>query len=127
MSSKFFVALMMSVALSALVCMPLPAKAIQVTLPAQSLDDSLRMLGTQTDTNVLFNPSEIRNLRAPAIQGAASFDEALTALLANTGMTYRYINERTVTLLRIESKPVRTSMLSDKNSPDKSTMTLVQN
>jgi outer membrane receptor protein involved in Fe transport len=80
---------------------PVSARAADLTLPAQALDESLRELGEQADLNVLFEPSVVRGHQAPAVSGAGSVDDALTQLLTGTGLTYRFIDERTVTLLRV--------------------------
>lgn len=88
----------------------------RVTLPAQPLADALRALGIQTKTNVVFNPSFVEGLQAPALNAPLNLDEALSRLLAGTGLTHQFLNERTVVLASSESKQpvsVPTSAVSD--------------
>jgi iron complex outermembrane recepter protein len=58
-------------------------------LPAQALADSLRAVGSRASVNVAFEPSAVREKRAPALQGSYSVQEALARLLAGTGLSVR--------------------------------------
>jgi iron complex outermembrane receptor protein len=75
----------------------------QFNLPAQSLADSLRTVGTQTHINVLFDPPLVAKYRAPALDARVSADEALTKLLEGTPFRHRFVDERTV-VLRVAEK-----------------------
>ncbi len=92
-----------------------PAAQAQVTtrfsLPEQSLADALRALGTQTNTSVVFDPTLVEGRRAPALDAQLNLNEALTRLLAGTGLTHHFLNARTVVL-----SPVRASQSSAKTS-----------
>src|SRR5687768_14108437 len=61
-------------------------------LPAQALADALRAVGSQASVNVVFEPSAVRNKRAPALQGSYSVQEALARLLDGTGLSVRVTN-----------------------------------
>ncbi len=67
-------------------------------LPAQALADSLRAVGSQTDTNVLFDPPLVARLRAPALKGELTIDQALGQLFAGTGIKHEFLNEKTIVL-----------------------------
>jgi iron complex outermembrane recepter protein len=69
--------------------------ATSFALPAQPLADSLRAVGTQTNTNVLFDPDLVTALTAPALDAELTRDEALARLLTGTGLTYELLSERT--------------------------------
>ncbi len=83
--------------------MALPAVALakELSIPAQTLSKSLNALSIQADMNVLFDPALARG-QAPAISGISSVDEALFRLLAGTGLTHRFINARTVTIVPVQ-------------------------
>jgi iron complex outermembrane receptor protein len=70
----------------------------QFDLPAQPLADSLRAVAKQTNTNVLFERKLVQGLTAPAYKAQATLNDALLRLLSGTGITHRFVNERTVTL-----------------------------
>jgi hypothetical protein len=57
-------------------------------LPAQPLADSLRAVGSETNTNILFDPPLVARHMAPALKAEVSVDQALTRLLAGTGIKY---------------------------------------
>lgn len=68
------------------------------SIPTQSLADALKTLGAQTNTNILADPQLIDGKQAPAIKPNLTVDQAMTELLKGTGLTYRFLNERTVVL-----------------------------
>jgi iron complex outermembrane receptor protein len=53
-------------------------------LPEQSLGDSLRAIGQQTEMNILFEPNAVKNTRSPALRGQYTVDEAIRLVLAGT-------------------------------------------
>jgi hypothetical protein len=84
----------------------------QFDLPAQPLGDSLRVIGIQTSTNVLFDPTIVQGQTAPAFKRRATLQEALYGVLAGSGLKYYFIDERTITLIRTniaQSKAKRTN------------------
>jgi len=76
----------------------LQLKREEFILPAQPLGDSLRAVGNQADVNVLFDPAQVERRFAPAIKVSGTVAEALTQLLAGSGLTPRFLNEHTVVL-----------------------------
>jgi iron complex outermembrane recepter protein len=71
----------------------------QFDLPSQSLAASLRAVGSQTSTNVLFDAPLVEGLAAPALQGELSLDEAFVRLLAGTGLKHRFLDHKTVMVI----------------------------
>jgi outer membrane receptor protein involved in Fe transport len=67
-------------------------------LPSQPLADSLRSVGSQTNTNILFDPPLVAGRTAPALKAELTVDQALTRLLAGTGIKHEFLNETTVML-----------------------------
>src|SRR5690349_20284433 len=68
-------------------------------LPAQPLVDSLRAVASQTKLNVFFEPKVIAGKQAPAVEHAAGVEVALRKLLEGTGLTFRFVDERTVSVM----------------------------
>lgn len=58
-------------------------------LPAQDLGKSLRAVGRQTNTNIVFDPSHTSGKRAPALKGKYSAQSAVQKLLAASGLSMR--------------------------------------
>jgi iron complex outermembrane recepter protein len=70
----------------------------QFDLPPQSLADSLRAIGSQTSTNVLFDPPLVEGLDARALKGAFSLDQVLATVLEGTGLKHRFLDDKTVVI-----------------------------
>ena len=73
----------------------------QFNLPAQSLAASLRAVGSQTSTNVLFDPPLVEgmNARVVVVTEGITAEEAFKKLLAGTGLQYRFLDEKTVMVI----------------------------
>jgi iron complex outermembrane recepter protein len=72
---------------------------LQFDLPAQSLADSLRAVAARTNSNILFDRELVAGLEAKPLKGEATTEQALQQLLAGTDLTYRRLDERTVTIV----------------------------
>jgi len=57
--------------------------------PAEPLADALRQYGKTANRQLIFSPDLVRGRQARAVQGRYSADEALTALLDGTELTWR--------------------------------------
>ena len=96
-------ALTLSIALAA--GLPPPAAhaqqgpATQISIPAQSLHQSLLQLGQQTDIQIYYLPETVAGRRAPGVSGLLTPEQALRALLQGTGVQANW-NGRTVSLSR---------------------------
>src|SRR5262249_33146459 len=71
-------------------------------LPPQPLADAIRAVGSQTNTNILFDPPLVAARRAPLVKGDLTPDQALKALLAGTGIKYEFLNDKTVVISAAE-------------------------
>lgn len=85
---------MCSIALTGM-CMQTSA---DIDIPAQSLDLSLRDLGSAMGVNVLFDPKAVEGISGNAVRGQMVTDEAFARLLAGTGLKHRCSDERTITV-----------------------------
>jgi iron complex outermembrane receptor protein len=77
---------------------------IQIDLPEQSLSESLSAVGRQSNINVLFDAAAVQGRTAPALKLTATVHEVLSALLAGSGLGYRFVDDKTVAV-----GPVRAS------------------
>ena len=71
-------------------------------LPEQSLADSLRAIGQQTEINILFEPDAVKNARSPALRGQYTVDEAIRLVLAGTKLEAQHTTASNV-LIKIRS------------------------
>ena len=70
----------------------------QTLIEAQALGSALQVLAEEYDLQVLFESAVVANYTARAIPQGTSGDAALGDLLAGTGLTYEFVNERTVAI-----------------------------
>ena len=62
---------------------------VHFDLPAQPLSQSLRAIGSATNTNVGFSATQVAGLLAPALKADLTVDSALQRVLAGTGLRLR--------------------------------------
>jgi len=74
-----------------------PAKAFAI--PAQPLVSALARFTEISGVQFFFDAAIARNVQSPGVNGSFTPDAALQLLLAGTGLTYRFTNPTTVTLI----------------------------
>ncbi|UNU42763.1 TonB-dependent receptor [Sphingopyxis sp. YF1] len=65
------------------------AEAKRLDIPAQSLSTTLTQIGRQTGSEVIFQAGDVQGLRAPAVRGALTADQALGTALRGSGLRAR--------------------------------------
>jgi outer membrane receptor protein involved in Fe transport len=97
------------------VAVPSQAQAVtRFNLPAQSLADSLRAVAGQTNSNILFDRNFVAGLSAQPLEAELTQDEALKKLLSGTGLTFQYLDEKTVTIVPV-GKSAESTVLSTES------------
>jgi iron complex outermembrane recepter protein len=71
----------------------------QTQIPAQGLGLALQSLAKEHSFQLVYVSEEVDVLSTQGAVGEFTPEEALAKLLAGTGLTFRYLNERTVTIL----------------------------
>lgn len=72
------------------------AERFEVALPAQGLGTSLRALALQSGRTVLADAVVVSDRRAPAVRGRYTLEEALTLLLAGSGLSFARVGDSLV-------------------------------
>jgi len=67
-------------------------------LPEQPLAKSLREIAAQTDSNIIFDKKLVNDQSAPPLRMKATTEQALSQVLEGTGLTYRQLDDKTVTI-----------------------------
>ncbi len=78
---------------------------VNLNLPAQPLADALRELGFASNTNIIFDPSLVKGITAPPLNGPATAEQLLARLLTGTQLRYKFVDERTVSLMPAAGRP----------------------
>lgn len=84
---------------------------IQFDVKPQPLGDALRSLAAQVNANIIYDPGLVRGQNAQGFVMKSTLDAALTRILKGTGLGHQYVNEKTVTLVRLDtgSRPISTA------------------
>ena len=76
---------------------------VHFDLPAQSLAQSLKDIGTATNTDVGFSAIQVAGLLAPPLKANLTVDGALTRVLAGTGLRPTHLDGHTIVIAATES------------------------
>ncbi len=72
---------------------------ISLSLPAQPLRDALNGLAGQTGLQIIYTAEDVAaDLTAPRLEGPFTPEAALQRLLKNSGLTFEFLNTRTVAI-----------------------------
>ncbi len=73
-----------------------PGPATAMKLPAQALDDAINDIASQSGVQIVLYSEDARGMSAPAVNGLYTVEQALDAVLADTGLDHYRVNERTI-------------------------------
>jgi len=79
-----------------------------IDIPAQGLGPALNTLARERNLQVVYRSEIVGSLRTQGVSGDLTVDEALQALLSGTGLTYRYVDAQTVTIVPTPTDKVTT-------------------
>ena len=72
-------------------------------IAAQGLGPALKQLAQSRGLQVLYLSNTVRDIRTDGANGDMTANEALQQLLSGTGLTYRYLDDNTVTVIPIST------------------------
>ena len=72
-------------------------------IPAEGLGPALTKLAKEFDFQVLYRTEIVSDLKSPGAIGALTSDEALGKVLTGTGLTYKYLDDKTVTIVPVST------------------------
>ena len=75
-------------------------------ITAQSLGPALVQLAQSRGLQVLYLSNTVRDLRTLGAEGDITAEEAFNQLLTGTGLTYRYLDDNTVTIVPLSAPPL---------------------
>lgn len=80
------------------------AQTWQFAIPAKPLPQAIAELSAVTGVQVLYTEQGAFSHTAPALNGTFGIQEALQRLLAGSGLTYRFTDNNSVTLSKVEAQ-----------------------
>jgi iron complex outermembrane recepter protein len=73
------------------------------SIPAQDLKSALQSLATDRQFQILYRTEIVGDRKTSGAAGELNMDETLTRLLNGTGLSYRYLDDKTITILPANS------------------------
>lgn len=86
---------------------------ISYSIPPMSLGRALALFGERSNLQVLYAADLARGRNSPGVAGSFGRDQALGKVLGGTGLTYRFTNANTVTLLETTAALTRPGASAD--------------
>ena len=74
------------------------AQASELKIEAQPLDDAINAIADQSGAQIVLHSDDANGVTTPAIEGTYTAEQALDLVLADTGLEYRRVNDRTIDL-----------------------------
>lgn len=71
----------------------------QTHIAPQELESALQGFARQRDLQIIFRSTLVKDLRTAGVTGELTIDEVLDQLLGGSGLAYRYLDERTITIV----------------------------
>jgi len=75
------------------------AIAHHINIPPQKLGPALRALARSQGFQIVYGSKEVSQLDSPGAVGEFTPTQALEQLLSGTGLTYRYVDDKTITIV----------------------------
>lgn len=75
-------------------------RRVEFHIPSQPLMGALMVLAHQADVAISFDPEVVGLKKSPELQRTCTVTEALDKLLAGTGLSFKYIDDTTITVKR---------------------------
>lgn len=84
----------------AVFALTVPTFGAEISIPAQPLSTALKQLAAQSGAEIIFTPNLVGSLQSKAISGSYGVEEALTILLAGSGLTFEKRADTGLILIR---------------------------
>lgn len=75
-------------------------RTVSIAVPSQPIEAALNEFARQSGVHVVIDSRIAEGLSSTPVQGSFKAEEALTLLLRRTGLTYRVLDERTVSVVK---------------------------
>ena len=75
---------------------------VRTNIPPEALRPALRSLAQEFGFQIVYPSKDVSTLRTRGVVGSFTVAEALTHALAGTGLTFRYIDVHTITILPLD-------------------------
>ncbi len=95
----------------------------QYHIPAQPLNSALMRFASDANLELLYTADKLRAFKTSGLNGSMTPAQALSQLLQDSGMTYRFVDANTVTIEPPPSNFIKTANVEEKPEPQSSSET----
>jgi iron complex outermembrane recepter protein len=92
----------------------------ETQIPAEELSAALRDLEKDRNLELIFVDEDVRGVRTQGARGVLTVEETLAKILTGTGLTYRYIDRRTLTIVPAHSQGRASGSATEKGRTEAS-------
>jgi iron complex outermembrane recepter protein len=96
--------------------------ARQYNIPAQSLNNALMQFAADSNLKLLFTADTVRSINTDGLNGNMTSSQALSKLLQGSGMAYRFVDAKTVTVEPVPSNFKKTAVVDEKPQSNNDTI-----
>ncbi len=87
---------------------------VDFDIPAQPLDAALLLFSIQTDINIIGLSTDLTEYSSQGVVGRLSVSDALNVLLANSGLTYRLLENKSIAIYQKNRDAQESSVVDDE-------------
>jgi len=88
-------------------------------IPPETLAAALKTLASERGLALAYRSEIVGDLKSPGAVGELTTEEAFTRILVGTDLTFRYLDEKTVTIVPVASTQAQVQGQGGATSPDK--------
>ncbi len=86
----------------------------QYHIPAQPLNSALMRFASDANLELLYTADKLRAFKTSGLNGSMTSEQALSKLLQGSGMTYRFVDAKTVTVEQPDANFRKTANVDEK-------------
>ena len=114
--SKLLTSTLMITAMLLAVPVQAQAASTDIAIKAQPMETALNKLAQAYDKQIIVYSADAKDMTVQTIEGTFTEEEALNIILKNSGLVYKYVNERTIAVGSAERLAVKTEQKNAVNT-----------
>lgn len=87
------------------------------TIPPQDLAPALKALVQEREFQLIYSSELLADQKTQGATGELTLDEALQILLSDTGLTYQYVDDKTISIVPMSTQPPRSEKKTSTGAP----------
>ena len=97
--------------------------AVEINVPAQPLATAIKVFSQQSGLQIGYDTNLARGLNSKGITNSTNLEAALEGLLNGTGLTYEFVNDKTVIIKAVDDAADSQDATSDQEADEEVVVT----